>query len=252
MINRFSSFLARPRERHSYGEPEWMPGPEQVARTRAQMERLGIVPNLSRELIGAQVVPPGETPWLWWGAAVAWILAWPVVIAIKYSAGQPRWLPWWLPLLLALLHMALLAAPVLFDQRANSKDDLRRRFGRVRTLAQVLALEPDEFEAWSAMLFELMGYRVEATPDVADHGIDLQVSNEHVRRGLVQCKRYRGTVGESIVRDLYGTMMHENADYGWLLTTGGVSRQAREWSGGKPIELWDGQMLVSMARRCRR
>ncbi len=147
--------------------------------------------------------------------------------------------------------MLALAGPVLVTERATSQDTLRRRFGKVRTIAQMLALEPNEFETWSGMLFELMGYRVENTQDGADHGIDLEVANNRVRYGLVQCKRYRGTVGEPTVRDLYGTMTHEAADYGWLVTTGGISRQAHDWSAGKPIDLWDGQTLEELARKHR-
>jgi restriction endonuclease Mrr len=45
--------------------------------------------------------------------------------------------------------------------------------------------------------------------------------------------------------------MHERADYGWLATTGGLSRQAREWATGKPLDLWDGQKLVEYARKYR-
>jgi len=156
-----------------------------------------------------------------------------------------------LPLLLAVLHALTLAVPVLLARRDSGADAVRRRFGKVRTLAQMLALEPDEFEVWIGLLFQLSGYRVKNTQYVADHGIDLEVYGNGVRRGLVQCKRYRGTVGEPTIRDLYGTLVHERADYAWLATTGGVSRQAREWANGKPIELWDGQRLVELAARYR-
>jgi restriction endonuclease Mrr len=44
-------------------------------------------------------------------------------------------------------------------------------------------------------------------------------------------------------------MMSENADFAWLVTTGAISRQAREWAAGKPMALWDGRELVEMARR---
>jgi len=101
------------------------------------------------------------------------------------------------------------------------------------------------------MLFQLMGYRVHNTQYVADHGIDLVVANSRIRNGLVQCKRYRGTVGEPTVRDLYGTLVHEDADFGWLVTTGGISRQARDWAAGKPMQLWDGQELMALARQYR-
>ncbi len=232
-------------------EPEWMPSQAEVARARGQMERQGIVRSLSRGVAGPELVPPGQTPWLWWGVALLWILLWPAIIALRLANGWPSWLPWWLPLLLALAHMLALAGPVLLSERSGRLDDVRLRFGKVQTLAQMLALEPPEFEAWSGMLFRLMGYQVKNTQDVADHGIDLVVGNSQVRYGLVQCKRYRGTVGEPTVRDLFGTLNHERADFGWLVTTGGVSHQARDWAAGKPLELWDGQKLVEFARKYR-
>jgi restriction system protein len=238
-------------ESRATGEPEWMPTPEEVARARVSLERRGVVQSLGINLAGAELVPPGQIPWLWWGLAVLWIVAWPALIALSVGGRAPSWLPLWLILVLTALHMLVLAGPVLYSERLASSSVLRRRFGKVQTLAEMLALEPTEFENWVALLFQLIGYKVKNTQEVADHGIDLLVSDGPVRRGLVQCKRYRGTVGEPVVRDLYGTLVHENADCGWLVTTGGISRQARGWASGKPIELWDGQKLVELARRYR-
>jgi len=233
------------------GEPEWMPTAEEVARARVSLERRGVVQSLSIGLAAAELVPPGQIPWPWWGLALLWIVLWPALIALSVGGQVPGRLPVWLILILAVLHMLVLAGPVLRSERLASRGDLRRRFGKVKTLAEMLALEPVEFENWVAMLFQLIGYKVKNTQEVADHGIDLLVTDGHVRYGLVQCKRYRGTVGEPVVRDLYGTLMHENADCGWLVTTGGISRQARSWASGKPLALWDGQQLVELARRYR-
>ena len=125
----------------------------------------------------------------------------------------------------------------------------RRRLARLRaarTLAQLLELTPSEFEEWTGELFRRRGYRVVNTPYTADHGIDLLVYRDG-ERGVVQCKRYRGTVGEPVVRDLFGVMVHENADRGYLVTTGGISQQAHRWARGKPIELIDGEKLVRLA-----
>lgn len=233
-----------------YREPEWMPSPAEVAQARSELERKGVVRSLSRGPAGKQMVPDGEAPWLWLSAAAAWVVIWPAVIALRL--GQEwgaAWLPWWLPVAMAALHLLALAGPVLLTEREADQGALRQRFGKVRTLAQMLALEPDEFETWVGMLFMLSGYRVKNTQYVADHGIDLAIYGGGIRYGLVQCKRYRGTVGEPVVRDLYGTLVHENADYGWLATTGGVSRQAREWASGKPLELWDGKKLEELVKK---
>lgn len=236
----------------TYVEPDWLPSPDEVRRARIEMERKGIVRGLTRGPAGRQLVPAGQTPWPWLIAGVAWVVVWPAVIALRIGQGWGAdWLPWWLPLVLAFFHMAGLAGPILLAERDAGADSLRRRFGKVQTVAQMLALEPDEFETWVGMLFTLGGYQVKNTQYVADHGIDLEVAGNGMRYGLVQCKRYRGTVGEPTMRDLYGTMIHQQAEYGWLATTGGVSRQAREWSAGKPLEMWDGQKLVDLARKYR-
>lgn len=234
------------------GEPDWMPTPEEVARARADLARRGVLNTLARNATGAELVEPGRAPWQWLLAAALWVVIWPAVIALRVGLGWwSGWLPVWLPIGAAALHMLALAGPVLLAQRNAGKSALRRRFGRVRTLPEMLALDPAEFEVWIGMLFELNGFRVRNTPYSGDHGVDIEVSKPPIKTGLVQCKRYRGTVGEPVVRELYGTLIHERADCAWLATTGAVSKRAREWAAGKPIEMWDGQKLVELARKAR-
>lgn len=252
MLREFEASFAGLEDGQAYGEPDWMPSPEEVERARAELERRGGVLALERETPSSRMVAPGETPWAWFAGAVLWVLIWPAVIALRAGLGWwEDWLPLWAPLVAAALHMGVLAGPVVLAQRDSGRSALRRRFGRVQTLAQMLALDPAEFEVWIGMMFRLNGYRVRNTQYSGDHGVDIEVSRPPMSTGLVQCKRYRGTVGERVVRELYGTLIHERGDKAWLATTGAISRQAREWATGKPIELWDGQKLVELARRAR-
>jgi restriction system protein len=116
-------------------------------------------------------------------------------------------------------------------------------------LAALRGLSPAEFEDYVGQrLFARQGYKVLNTPDVKDGGVDILVTDVHGRRAVVQCKRYRGTVGEATVRDLYGTMMHWQATMAFLVTTGAVSESARRWVAGKPILLIDGNQLVALAQ----
>jgi restriction system protein len=235
-----------------FHEPEWMPTPEEVAAARAELARRGGLAALHREPASTRMVVPGTTPWPWIAGAVLWVLIWPAVIALRVGLGWwEDWLPLWAPFAGAALHMLVLAGPVVLAERDSGRSALRRRFGRVQTVAQMLALDPAEFEIWIGIMFRLNGYRVRNTQYSGDHGVDIEVSKPPVNTGLVQCKRYRGTVGERVVRELYGTLIHERGDRAWLATTGAISRQAREWASGKPIELWDGQKLVELARKAR-
>jgi len=61
---------------------------------------------------------------------------------------------------------------------------------------------------------------------------------------IIQCKRWRGQVGEPIVREFYGTMQHEKADKGAIVTTGKFSKAARLWAQGKPVYLYDGEEFL--------
>jgi restriction system protein len=115
--------------------------------------------------------------------------------------------------------------------------------------AELYRLTPSQFEEYVAQrLFARQGYAVENTPDVRDGGVDILVTDGGGRRAVVQCKRYQGTVGESVVRDLYGTMLHHDAAMGYLVTTGAISDAARQWSAGKPLHLIDGQELERLSR----
>ena len=120
---------------------------------------------------------------------------------------------------------------------------------RALNLTQLQSLSPSDFEEYVARrIFERRGYKALNTPDVKDGGIDVLVTDRIGRQMVVQCKRYRHSVGEPVVRDLYGTMIGNGAVSAYLVTTGEITTAARLWAAGKPIELVDGQRLVELAR----
>ena len=117
------------------------------------------------------------------------------------------------------------------------------------TLDEAQQLSPSDFEEYVAQrIFARQGYRVHNTPDVKDGGVDIAVTDHHGHLIIVQCKRYRNTVGSATVRELYGTMIHEGAAHAFLVTTGRISKDAREWARNKPIFLMDGRLLARLAR----
>lgn len=117
------------------------------------------------------------------------------------------------------------------------------------SMRRMMELTPSEFEEYVAQrIFARQGYHVVNTPDVKDGGVDVILTDQNGSRAVVQCKRYRGTVGEEIVRDLYGTMIHAEAERAFLVTTGSISPSAYRWAAGKPIELIDGTRLLELAR----
>jgi restriction system protein len=69
------------------------------------------------------------------------------------------------------------------------------------------------------------------------------------KRAIVQCKRYRRPVGPDVVRELYGTLIHERVAHAFLVTTADISNSARQWAAGKPMTLIDGALLVQISAR---
>jgi len=135
---------------------------------------------------------------------------------------------------------------------------LRRRFESkklIRTVeaaqkpGDLLDISPAQFENMTVELFQLAGHHAKRTGSTGDHGVDVVVTTSRGEKWVVQCKRWRGYVGEPVVREFYGTMQHEKADRGILVTTGKFSQPALEWAKGKPIALMDGDGFLKTWKR---
>lgn len=127
--------------------------------------------------------------------------------------------------------------------------DRRIKLSNTKRLEDLLALSPDEFETLVAALFKAYGHEALVSGGNSDHGVDVVIYNADGEKWIAQCKRYSGSVGEPIVRDLYGTMRHEGAQKAYLITTGTFTAQASDWAEGKPIVLYDGAAMVKFIRR---
>jgi restriction system protein len=114
-------------------------------------------------------------------------------------------------------------------------------------VADLYKLSPGDFEKYVAYLFRCKGYRVRVRGRSGDDGVDLEVVQPGGKRAVVQCKRYQHTVGPDIVRELYGTLIHERAAHAFLVTTAHISGAARQWARHKPITLIDGPTLAQIA-----
>lgn len=108
-----------------------------------------------------------------------------------------------------------------------------------------------EFEMVCKRLLENMGFAVETTKASGDGGIDLIAYNSQPLlsgKYIIQCKRYTGSVGEPVIRDLYGVVTSERANKGILMTSGVFTKQAQVFADGKPIELIDGVKMRDLLK----
>ena len=105
------------------------------------------------------------------------------------------------------------------------------------------AMDPYVFEYFVGAIFEQRGYKATITTASGDEGVDVLL-RKGLTKSVVQCKRYGDSVGQPVIRDLYGTMMHNKANEAYLVTTASITNQAKSWVRGKPIYLIDGFKLV--------
>ena len=111
-------------------------------------------------------------------------------------------------------------------------------------------ISPSAFERLSQRLLRESGFsQVEVTGKVGDGGIDgkgiVRVSGLLSFHVIFQCKRYKGSVSPSQVRDFRGAMQGR-ADKGLIITTGTFTREAIKEAtrdGAPPIDLIDGEFL---------
>ncbi len=118
-------------------------------------------------------------------------------------------------------------------------------------------LDPSAFERLCQRLLRESGFiKVEVTGKTGDGGIDgvgvlrVNLLSFHV---LFQCKRYKGSVGASVVRDFRGAMVGR-ADKGLVITTGHFSADARREAtrdGAPAIDLIDGEALCDLLKQTR-
>lgn len=112
------------------------------------------------------------------------------------------------------------------------------------------SISPAAFERLAQRILRESGFsQVEVTGKVGDGGIDgkgiVRVSGLLSFHVIFQCKRYKGSVSPSQIRDFRGAMQGR-ADKGLFITTGNFTRDALKEAtrdGAPPIDLIDGELL---------
>lgn len=140
-----------------------------------------------------------------------------------------------------------------------NKDD--KRFVDSKTVemnegANLASIPWDEFEHLVRQLFEkefsAFGGEVRVTQASRDGGVDAVIFDPDPIRGgkmIVQAKRYTNVVSVSAVRDLYGTVQHEGATKGILVTTSAFGPDAYDFAKDKPLTLLDGGRLLYLLNK---
>jgi len=150
-------------------------------------------------------------------------------------------------ILFGLAGLILLFSMLVWRRIQNGK--FQKKANSLSQTEDFLKLSPREFEDMIVELYRRAGHKAKRTGTTGDHGVDILIDAKNGEKWVVQCKRWRGTVGEPVVRDFYGVVQHEKADKGIVFTTGRFSAPAQQWANGKPIALYDGNKLVEIWSR---
>jgi len=110
-------------------------------------------------------------------------------------------------------------------------DAIDKRIKRRRSLDELRKLNPKEFEKLVADLFIAQGYRAKVIGGPGDCGLDVVIhAQDGSRWGVAQCKRYKADnpVSTEVILNFGGAYMISDATFGFLFTTGELTRNAKE------------------------
>lgn len=155
------------------------------------------------------------------------------------------------------LHGMTAVAPILNISREDSRFvDSYDVADSLDSSVNLAAMDWEDFEHLIrevfAKEFSANGGEVKVTQASRDGGVDaIAFDPDPIRGGkiVIQAKRYTNTVGVSAVRDLFGTVTHEGATKGILVTTANYGPDAYEFIAGKPLTLLNGANLLHLLEK---
>lgn len=153
---------------------------------------------------------------------------------------------------------ALAAIPPVMELNKEDRRfiEARSTTGGLSEATNLASMDWSDFEHLVRELFEkefaTRGGDVKITQASADGGVDAVAFDPDPITGgkiVIQAKRYTRTVGVSAVRDLYGTVQHESASRGILITTADYGPDAYQFASGKPLTLFTGANLLHLLEK---
>ncbi|UGT44536.1 restriction endonuclease [Nocardia yamanashiensis] len=116
----------------------------------------------------------------------------------------------------------------------------------------LLDYTPTEFEEFVHNLFAKIGFETKLFGPSAGGGVDCVAYDTRPMVGgkyIVQAKLFTKTVRPTHVRDLWGTVNHEGATKGIMITTSGYGPDSYNFANGKRLDLIDGSGLLALCRQ---
>jgi restriction system protein len=176
-----------------------------------------------------------------------------VIVYISFKYWIPSLIfqnPFYKGIAMALPSIAPVAAAILLCVAAISAFNAWRKrhlLEKQKGTETLRAINWKEFEELVGEAYRRKGYSVTETGGGgADGGVDL-VLRKGGEKLLVQCKHWKmDKVGVKLIREIYGVVAAEGATGGIVISSGTFTQEARDFAGGKPLELLDGSELLQL------
>ncbi len=149
-------------------------------------------------------------------------------------------------------------SPELVATQPEFTEALLTQTWRDKLWKVLLELKPDAFERLCQRLLREAGFtQVKVTGRSGDGGIDgfgiVQLGGLVSFPIIFQCKRFKGSVSSTVIRDFRGAMVGR-ADRGLIITTGTFTRDAKTEAtrdGAPPVDLVEGELLLDKLKDLR-
>ena len=113
-------------------------------------------------------------------------------------------------------------------------------------VSELVSIDPFKFEHICAAILEKQGFNnIRVTQKTNDKGVDI-VATKFGQKYVVQCKRYKNTVGSPEMQTFVGAMKNSGAERGLFMTTGTFTREAELMAMANSIELIDRTRLSTL------
>ena len=155
------------------------------------------------------------------------------------------------------LHTITPIAPILKIEKTDKRFiDSYEVIGELDDSENLALMDWEDFEHLIREIFEkefsTNGGEVKVTQSSRDGGVDaIAFDPDPIRGGkiVIQAKRYTNTVGVAAVRDLFGTVQHEGAIKGIIVTTSNYGADAYRFAKDKPLTLLNGANLLHLLEK---
>jgi hypothetical protein len=123
------------------------------------------------------------------------------------------------------------------------------RLSDVPAIAELASWPAENVRLLVAGLFEAAGYKARLRKPGGDADIELLRAGRTKPSVLVCCRPgAAGPVGAKTVRELFGTLVSENVEAGWIIAPGGFSDEAQTFAADRGIELIGADGLIERLR----